>query len=138
MHDLATLKLPQHFKGLRHVALFVTDLPKCIDFYTRILGLAIEWQPDSDNCYLTSGTDNLALHQLPANTSLQQPERLDHIGFILTQPELVDDWYQYLQVQQVTLLTEPKTHRDGARSFYCQDPNGTRIQFIHHPPISGV
>lgn len=138
MQTLAELTLPQHFKGIRHVAIFVTDITACIAFYHDILGYKIEWQPDPDNCYLTSGTDNLALHQLPHEQALKQPERLDHIGMIVTKPELVDAWHAYLQSHQVKLLTAPKTHRDGARSFYCEDPNGTRLQIIHHPPISGA
>lgn len=136
MYTLRELSAPEHFKGLRHVALFVSDLAACLKFYQDILGYQIEWQPDPDNCYLTSGTDNLALHQLPAGTKLSQPERLDHIGVIVSEAKLVDAWYTYLQAHQVKLLTQPKTHRDGARSFYCEDPNGTRIQFLHHPPIS--
>jgi catechol 2,3-dioxygenase-like lactoylglutathione lyase family enzyme len=34
------------------------------------------------------------------------------------------------------LAAEPKTHRDGARSFYFRDPDGLLIQLIYHPPIS--
>ena len=26
--------------------------------------------------------------------------------------------------------------RDGARSFYCYDPDGTLVQMIHHPEVS--
>jgi hypothetical protein len=36
----------------------------------------------------------------------------------------------------VTLRTAPRTHRDGARSFYCEDPAGNVVQIIFHPPIS--
>jgi hypothetical protein len=32
----------------------------------------------------------------------------------------------------------PRTHRDGARSFYCFDPAGNLVQFIYHPPISNA
>ncbi|MCY4533542.1 MAG: VOC family protein, partial [Gammaproteobacteria bacterium] len=41
-----------------------------------------------------------------------------------------------LKEQGVKMLMAPKTHRDGARSFYCEDPDGTRVQFIHHQPIA--
>jgi catechol 2,3-dioxygenase-like lactoylglutathione lyase family enzyme len=37
----------------------------------------------------------------------------------------------------VTLDARPRTHRDGARSCYVSDPDGNKIQIIHHPPISG-
>jgi catechol 2,3-dioxygenase-like lactoylglutathione lyase family enzyme len=36
----------------------------------------------------------------------------------------------------VDIVKPPKTHRDGARSFYCRDPDGNVVQFIHHPPIA--
>lgn len=32
---------------------------------------------------------------------------------------------------------ELRNHRDGARSFYCLDPEGVVVQVIYHPPISG-
>ena len=32
----------------------------------------------------------------------------------------------------------PRTHRDGARSFYCKNPEGATVQFIHHPPLAGT
>jgi hypothetical protein len=34
------------------------------------------------------------------------------------------------------MRTQPRTHRDGARSFYCYDPDGTVVQVIHHPPVT--
>jgi len=27
--------------------------------------------------------------------------------------------------------------RDGARSFYCRDPDGNTVQMIYHPPLAG-
>ena len=36
------------------------------------------------------------------------------------------------------MLTGPRTHRDGARSFYCRDPSGVRVQLIYHIPIASL
>lgn len=44
---------PSGMVGIRHVALFVQDMESAIDFYTRIMGMHIEWHPDPDNVYLT-------------------------------------------------------------------------------------
>jgi len=128
---------PPATTGLRHVALFVQDLEACERFYVRLLGMTVEWRPDSDNVYLTSGVDNLALHRLPAGVATDGPQRLDHIGFILAQPDDVDAWYAYLNAHDVAMKTAPRTHRDGARSFYCLDPVGTVVQMIYHPPLAG-
>ena len=57
------IQRPQSRPSLRHVALFVQNFSECIHFYAEILGMAIEWQPDDDNVYLTFGSDNLALHR---------------------------------------------------------------------------
>lgn len=127
---------PGTLAGMHHVALFVNKLEECVEFYTSLLGMEIEWQPDEDNVYLCSGTDNLALHRAPKNAKFAEPQRLDHIGFIVDEIEKVDDWYDFLRDHQITLSNVPKTHRDGARSFYCADPDGTSVQIIYHPPLS--
>ena len=127
---------PPATTGLRHVALFVQDLEACEHFYVALLGMTVEWRPDPDNVYLTSGRDNLALHRLPAGVATDGPQRLDHIGFILAQADDVDAWYEYLGSHEVAMKTAPRTHRDGARSFYCVDPCGTVVQMIYHPPLA--
>lgn len=123
--------------GMAHVALFVRDLATCERFYCDLMGMDVEWRPDPENVYLTGGRDNLALHQLPAGVEASGPQRLDHIGFFLATPEDVDRWHEFLLDHGVAMKTAPRTHRDGARSFYCFDPDGTTIQIIYHPPITG-
>ena len=120
---------------MHHVALNVKDLEACEHFYVHLIGMSVEWRPDEDNLYLCSGNDNLAIHRMPPEETPTGPQRLDHIGFILKKPELVDDWYRFLDNHGVMLVTQPKTHRDGARSFYCKDPDGNTVQMIYHPPL---
>ncbi len=127
---------PPAIRGLRHLALQVYQLEACVEFYTTLLGMKIEWQPDADNYYLTSGCDNLALHRTKQPWQANTPQRLDHLGFILATPEEVDSWHAFLESHLVKIKMAPKTHRDGARSFYCEDPDGNPVQMIYHPPIS--
>jgi catechol 2,3-dioxygenase-like lactoylglutathione lyase family enzyme len=122
--------------GLRHVALYVADMERSLVFYRDVMGMALEWKPDPDNAYLTSGSDNLALHRRPASGDDVAFPVLDHIGFLVPTPEDVDDWAGYLAAHNVPLAMSPRTHRDGARSLYLLDPDGIRIQIIYHPPIS--
>ncbi len=126
---------PELSYGMRHVALYVRDLPACERFYVDLLGMKVEWRPDEKNVYLTSGGDNLALHQASGQLCDEAGQRLDHIGFFLATEGLVDDWFQWLGEHEVRMRTQPRTHRDGARSFYCYDPDGTQVQIIYHPPI---
>jgi len=130
------MKRPNPTSGLRHVALYVNDLEKAEHFYVELMGMSVEWRPDNDNVYLTSGNDNLALHRGREGFDPQGDQVLDHLGFILKQPEDVDEWYVFLLENGIQMRTQPKTHRDGARSFYCYDPAGNTVQVIFHPPIA--
>jgi catechol 2,3-dioxygenase-like lactoylglutathione lyase family enzyme len=130
---------PTH-RGLRHLALNVRDLPAMKAFYVDVLGFRVEWEPDPDNVYLTSGVDNLALHRAPAGGAAPDgaPGALDHLGLIVAGAADVDAWAAHLEAHGVALDMPPKTHRDGARSCYFRDPDGNCVQIIHHPPISGA
>ena len=68
--------------GLHHVALNVIELEACAKFYIEFFSMKIEWQPDDDNIYLTSGNDNLALHRAK-KVARDCAQRLDHIGFMM-------------------------------------------------------
>jgi len=66
--------------GLRHLALRVRDIRRAKDFYQRIFNMKIVWEPDPQNCYLSSGTDNLALHEAPAPGNPARGGRLGRVG----------------------------------------------------------
>ncbi len=132
------MQRPAATAGLRHVALYVRDLAAAEHFYVDLLGMQVEWRPDPDNVYLSSGCDNLALHRAAADFDPDCAQRLDHIGFILRSEDEVDRWHDFLAAEGVTIKAAPRTHRDGARSFYCADPEGVIVQMIYHPPIAGA
>ena len=132
------MQRPNPHAGMRHLALFVENFDETLRFYTELLGMAVEWQPDADNYYLCSGCDNLALHRYSGQPRSVAGQRLDHLCFILRQPEDVDAWHTFLVENGVAIKAAPRTHRDGARSFYCLDPDGNLVQMIYHPPIAGV
>jgi|SRR5690349_24640844 catechol 2,3-dioxygenase-like lactoylglutathione lyase family enzyme len=131
-------------RGLRHVALRVTDLSRSRAFYEQVLAMSVVWEPDADNVYLSSGTDNLALHQisrgeLPAYAA-SPAQLLDHIGVILDDPDAVDRMYEAIQATIASfggaIAKPPKQHRDGSYSFYFSDPDGNVIQALYEPTIS--
>ncbi len=127
------MERPKPTAGMHHIALFVKEFEACVEFYTRLLGMKIDWQPDDNNIYLTSGNDNLALHRAPSDYVFEKFQHLDHIGFFLDEPTEVDKWFEFLKNQKVMIKALPKDHRDGTRSFYCADPDGNTVQLIYYP-----
>lgn len=124
---------PPATAGMRHVALNVARFAETEWFYVELLGMQVEWRPDPDNVYLTSGNDNVALHKAEPGEGAQH---LDHIGFIIPNADEVDQWYEFLAANDIEIFKPPRTHRDGARSFYCRDPDGNVVQIIYHPPLA--
>lgn len=127
------MQKPKPHAGMHHIALNVKNFMECVQFYTELLGMKVIWQPDENNVYLTSGTDNLALHKAIDATDSDKQQHLDHLGFFLNQPDEVGQWHNYLCGQDIEIVAAPKTHRDGTRSFYCRDPDGNIVQMIYYP-----
>jgi catechol 2,3-dioxygenase-like lactoylglutathione lyase family enzyme len=137
------MTVPLH-RGLRHVALRVTNLVRSRMFYEQLLGMKVLWEPDPDNVYFSSGSDNFALHQIPPSELAEyQPlkgQLLDHLGVILESPEAVDRMYREVEPRLPSLggqvVKLPKPHRDGSYSFYFSDPDGNVIQALYEPTVS--
>lgn len=124
-------------KGIRHIALKVSDITRSKDFYQNFLGMKIVWEPDSQNVYLSSGCDNLALHEVSQKFGTGAPEQqLDHFGFVVETIERVKELEQEFQAKGVKIVYPFKIHRDGSASFYCSDPDGIVIQMLYEPQLS--
>src|SRR4029079_9276569 len=127
---MSKVNRPVH-AGLRHLALNARDLEAMKRFYVDVLGFTVEWEPDPDNVYLTSGTDNLALHRSagrvtvpPTGPADSSGQALDHLGLVVREADDVDRWAVFLESRGIALDAPPRTHRDGARSCYLSDPDG--------------
>jgi catechol 2,3-dioxygenase-like lactoylglutathione lyase family enzyme len=127
-------------RGLWHLALRVKDLKRSRAFYEELFGMKAVWEPDADNLYLSSGRDNLALHQIPAADLAQyesaRGQRLDHLGFVVDSPASVDRLFARIEQAGVPIVHRPKQHRDGSYSFYAADPDGNTVQILYEPTIS--
>lgn len=129
-------------QGLRHVALKVSNIATSKAFYQTWFGMEIVWEPDAENVYMSSGVDNLALHQIPSDVLHEhQSDRgqfLDHLGFLMESPERVDQLYKLVVEDGVEIVHHPKQHRDGSYSFYLADPDHIVVQIIYEPTISRI
>lgn len=124
-------------KGMRHIALKVRDISKSRHFYQTILGLKVVWEPDPQNVYLSSGCDNIALHEVtPSFPERSAEPQLDHFGFVVESIQRVEQLEETFRGFGVEIVHPFKIHRDGSASFYCADPDGILIQMLYEPQLS--
>jgi catechol 2,3-dioxygenase-like lactoylglutathione lyase family enzyme len=122
-------------KGIRHIALKVTDVKRSKAFYRENFGMEVVWEPDPENAYLSSGIDNLALHEASIAVAATD-SRLDHFGFLVESIERVRELEKEFETRGVKIVHPFKLHRDGSASFYCADPDGIIIQMLYEPHLS--
>jgi catechol 2,3-dioxygenase-like lactoylglutathione lyase family enzyme len=129
-------------RGLRHLALRVSDVDRACEFYARVFGMKVAWQPDPDNAYLTSGCDSLALHRggMPLSNAdvHSESDALDHLGFVVPTIAEVEAGYQWAQANHLDIVHPLKHHRDGSVSFYLSDPDGNVVQVLYEPTLSRI
>ena len=114
-----------------HVGLFVNDLPKMVDFYTRILGLVVSdrdvREDGSEICFMTG--DPREHHQVvfctgrPANL---QYNMIQQISFRAPSLAVLRETYRKLTKEPIEELG-PVTH-GNAISTYFRDPEGNRLE----------
>jgi len=117
-------------RGLRHLALKVRDVRLATRFYCDTFGMRVVWEPDPDNVYLSSGSDNLALHR---DAAAGPGGSLDHLGFLMGSADDVFAAAEALRARGVPLAHEPRSHRDGSVSCYLRDPDGNLVQILWLP-----
>ncbi len=124
-------------KGMRHIALKVRSAARSKKFYQDILGMNVVWEPDPQNVYLSSGCDNIAIHEVTDSFAERAEERqLDHLGFVVETIDRVKELEEDFRARGVTIVHAFKVHRDGSASFYCTDPDGILIQMLYEPQLS--
>ena len=97
--------------------------------------MRVVWRPDEQNVYLTNAADNLALHRTSEGDGSAR-ESLDHIGFVVEEADAVDAWHEFLLTHGVSIVSPPRSHRDGTRSLYCRDPGGNTVQLLYEPRLA--
>ncbi|MEZ8824679.1 VOC family protein [Vibrio amylolyticus] len=123
---------PEPFLGMKHLALVASKFEECEYFYTEIIGMKVLRRANNNLVYLTLGQDNLSLGRAQSSR-VHSETSVDHFGFMVRSKKELNQWFEFMKEQGVTLLDTPHDHSDGARSFHCLDPEGHVVQPLYHP-----
>ncbi|WP_052384041.1 glyoxalase/bleomycin resistance/extradiol dioxygenase family protein [Litchfieldella xinjiangensis] len=117
--------------GLDHLVVTVTDIPRAVDFYTRVLGLETRYR-DAERVDLMLGDVALRLHlddnSVSPRAATPSAGSLD-LCFRSARP--LDEIQQHLEALSVPIDLGP-VPRDGAQgpieSLYLRDPDGNLLE----------
>jgi hypothetical protein len=92
--------------------------------------MAVDWQPDADNVYLSSGPTTWRCTGW--RRSITRVSALDHLGFVVARPTTCAPGTPrrgaLIGEHDVAVLMAPKLHRDGSTSFYFATRRATRCR----------
>lgn len=114
-----------------HVVLATADLHRCLDFYTRVLGMRLEHYGEN-RIALRFGDHKFNVHPPGFDAGIKAriptPGSLD-LCFLADRP--LDEIIAHLKQQQIAIEEGP-VNRTGARftirSVYVRDPDGNLIE----------
>ncbi len=126
---------PIRINKIGHVGLYCRDLPKMVDFYTRILGFKLSDVNERGMNFLRFGDDHHSL----VLAAMSEEEKKKGLGGILLQQialevdslETLKQIRKYLLAQGTNVRSVVKHEGPGSDyTFDFDDPEGNRLQFF--------
>ena len=121
---------------LSHFGMFVTDINKMVDFYTRFLGFAVSDRgpnPNGEIVFMTR--DPREHHQLVMASGRPKDLQfnvINQISLRVDSLETLREFYLGLKDEPVEILG-PISH-GNALSVYFRDPEGNRVELLIDTP----
>ena len=116
--------------GINHITLRVNDIKRSEQFYGEILGFQLEKKMGQSMSTYRIGEDSLVI--VEAETQYDQESRdyrVDHFGFFVETPEIVDKMAEHFRTNNVTILSGPANRKTG-RFIFISDPDGNMIEIF--------
>jgi catechol 2,3-dioxygenase-like lactoylglutathione lyase family enzyme len=126
--------------GIAHTMLTVSDFPKCLPFYEKLLpflGLKPVYQVEGYLYYCVGGRTamGIQLGDEPNGRFVQGRVGLHHVSFRARERGDVDTLYAFLQEIGATIVHPPEEGQwaPGYYSVLFEDPEGIRLEMNYVP-----
>lgn len=126
---------------LTHVALFVSDVSRTVEFYRTFAGLHVVHQRVDDDvpvAWLSEQETNprfviVAIQMQPAASGF--PPNMAHFGYDLPSREAVDE--MAARGEAAGVLAQGPLYMGPIVGYFCmlRDPDGNFVEFSHGQPI---
>lgn len=124
---------PIRVQKIGHVGLYCRDLPRMVQFYTRVLGFQVSDVNEKGMTFLRFGNDhhNFVLAHMPEGTAPAAGTVLQQIAMEVDSLDTLKRLRAYLVAQGARVLGPIKHEGPGSDyTFDFEDPEGNRLQFF--------
>jgi len=124
---------PIRVQKIGHVGLYCRDLPRMVEFYTRVLGFQVSDVNEKGMTFLRFGADHhsLVLAKAPEGEAPVKPTVLQQIAMEVADLDSLKRIRRYLVAQNAPKVTPIKHEGPGNDyTFDFDDPEGNRLQFF--------
>ena len=126
---------PIRIRKIGHVGIYCRDLPRMVDFYTRVLGLKVSDVNEKGMTFLRLGTDHhsFVLAKMPEDDRKKGAGAtiLQQIAMEVANLDALKRIRKYLVAQGVNVRGKIKHEGPGNDyTFDFDDPEGNRLQFF--------
>jgi len=121
---------------LTHTGVYVRDVSKMVDFYTRTLGLVVADRgkigDGGELAFLTSASDEHHQLVLVSGRAPEGVSTVNQLSFLVDGLDQVKAMFDRVREAGVTEFRQ--TSHGNALSFYFPDPEGNRVEVYTHTP----
>src|SRR6266850_6605212 len=124
---------PIRVQKIGHVGLYCRDLPRMVEFYTRVLGFQVSDVNEKGMTFLRFGADHhsLVLARAAEAEAPGKPTVLQQIAMEVADLDTLKRIRAYLVAQGAPKVTSIKHEGPGSDyTFDFEDPEGNRLQFF--------
>ena len=122
---------PIRVQKIGHVGLYCRDLPRMVEFYTRVLGFHVSDVNEKGMTFLRFGADHHSLVLAKAAEAPSGPTVLQQIAMEVADLDTLKRIRTYLLSQNAPKVSAIKHEGPGNDyTFDFDDPEGNRLQFF--------
>jgi catechol 2,3-dioxygenase-like lactoylglutathione lyase family enzyme len=114
--------------ALDHVGLFVTDMDRSLDFYTKGLGLTLLRRRDGFAALKIGDAEFNVFCNPQQRTGEGAPRRVDHLCLVADYAA-IDDLVAALGDAGIGIASGPVKRSDG-NALFVRDPDGLRVELL--------
>ncbi|WP_018133558.1 VOC family protein [Effusibacillus pohliae] len=112
--------------GVNHITIFVRDLDRSLEFYTKILRMKVVRQ-GGDYAYLESGTTWFCIAQKPSGRQVCDRIGVNHLALTVSAEEF-EEAVAHLRENQIPIVRGPVIRGIG-KTINFLDPDGLQWEF---------